>query len=173
MNTQVHSTSCECTWSATSTSLGSSGHRILFEKPMLKRSPFRSKIGRNGTFRILMHGVTAGWTSMAYGTSTPGHACPMVWSAGCTWRGQGQEGQRYFYPQSIISRFTTNCRISLLVVSHHISSLTLSTSIISSSSMHSSLRASCKCRAQPLLGRPPTTFPALTQRLAAQQGSTL
>jgi len=43
---------------------------------------------------------------------TPAHACRMTESAGSTWLGCGHGGGRYFYFQSIIFHFTTNCRMS-------------------------------------------------------------
>jgi hypothetical protein len=75
--------------------VGISGHFISGKLKQIKVGYFQSKIDRNFTFRLLMHGVTASQPSILYGTSTPAHACLMMGSTGSTRLGCGRKGGEY------------------------------------------------------------------------------
>ena len=97
------------------------------------------------TFQLLVHGVTVGWASTLYGTSTLAHACPMVGSAGSTRLSCGRKGGEYFHFQSINFYCTTNWWMGTLMMQLLATSPTVYTHIISSSSKHSSSWSSYKC----------------------------
>src|SRR5680860_1378603 len=111
----------------------------LMVQSMLKHGHLLSKIDQNFTFHLLLQGVTAGWAYTLYGTCTHAGACLMVGSAGSTRLSCCQERQIYIRPQPIMFHFSTNCRMSWLMVLLRTTPLTLYIPIISSSSMHSSL----------------------------------
>jgi hypothetical protein len=81
---------------------------ILLHRVMLEQDHFLSKIDRNVTLLVLMHGVAVGWASTHYGTGTPARACRMVVLAGSTWMGYGHEWQEYFHFQSILFHFRSD-----------------------------------------------------------------
>jgi len=105
---------------------------------MLKYGHFRSQIDRNFNVLLLVRAVVTIWAAIAHVTNTIARACLMVGSAGSTRLGCSRKRGEYFQSQSINFRFSTNCRMSTLMVQLQATLHTVYTPIISLSSKHSS-----------------------------------